>query len=480
MENPRISKIQNIGTESSNEMIYSATSPVGYFGGGGTINLTKLDPKPFFEMLKSGNYTAFFGLINNRIDFNAVDDDGNTILHIFMNNIDKIKTLPTFQNAFKRLLRFVDSATINKQNKAGDTILHIAVKKGEHMIAADLINKGADKNLKNKDGLRIVTSSMKNIKPSNVIEQTPTTIADIVARNAPPIDVDIKSNVNNAVQNFFSKTPPKVEAIEPITESTIGFRSEPITTGGNSIKLLDTESFVRSILNKRKQQIGGDVNNSDTSTGNIDANAVFSATSQTGGRTIIGHRTLAQNDEDDEDDDVHIENEYDDDVDSMDGGKSDKSHIQKLLGNQRDQIHKKTEEKIKSILEKKLGREPTIQEIRDHKSYIYYLVTKNSPELAGVGRGLDRAIEMERLANEEIINNIDEKEFNKIIESKKKHFEEKSAKSSETPKKHKKIKKENSSDISESGSNLTTTSSDEVEDKKKKRKSSKSKLTTTS
>lgn len=455
MENQKYPELNEINTEStSSEMKYSETSPMMI---GGYKTPITINPQYLLDKLNSGNLIEFLNSLNGTIDFNFRNVNGDTIMHIFMKNIDKIKILPRFKQIYKKLLSKIPIAALNIQNNDGDTILHIAVKKGEHSIATDLINKGVDRNIRNKDGFKIITSSTKRNEPPN--------IAETIARAAPPIDIEINSNLENSVKDFL--TTPQQDPT--ISESTIGYISaeEPqVITGGNA-------HF--SKISKRHN--GGGIN-SVTSSATINPNAEFSQTSNSttklldtesfvnsilekkqlgGSKTIMGHRTL--NNYDDEDEKSDEEND-------QTGGKKKgiKTHIQKLLGSQKDQIHKRIEEKIKNLLKEKNGEEPSEQDIKDYKSYIYYLVTKNSPELTGIGHGLERAMEMERQATKEIIDNVDMKKLNEIVESKRKHFEEKASSSSEeSSKKRRPMKKKSSED------NLSSTSSVSTDEKPKKK-----------
>ena len=84
--------------------------------------------------------------------FKLKDNDNNNILHIMIsdNKCDKIKKL--LEKGLK--YGYLDYI-INKQNKEGDTPLHLAVKNKNYSIASLLIDYGANKNIMNCQGQKI-------------------------------------------------------------------------------------------------------------------------------------------------------------------------------------------------------------------------------------------------------------------------------------------------------------------------------------
>lgn len=83
-------------------------------------------------------------LNTNQADINAMDRDGNTILHVAVkvNDMDLAK-------------RVVETSGIdmNKQNKDGDTPLTLAILKKHYAVAEYLLRKGANIAIKNKQGI---------------------------------------------------------------------------------------------------------------------------------------------------------------------------------------------------------------------------------------------------------------------------------------------------------------------------------------
>ena len=85
--------------------------------------------------------------------FKLKDTDNNNILHIMINDnkCDKIEKL--LEKGLKYgYLKYI----INKQNNEGDTPLHLAVKNKHHSVASLLIDYGANKNIMNCEGKKII------------------------------------------------------------------------------------------------------------------------------------------------------------------------------------------------------------------------------------------------------------------------------------------------------------------------------------
>jgi hypothetical protein len=478
MKNHGLSRLENIvsSESSANEMMYSVTSPIQTGGSRVIIDMT-----PIFNMIKMGHFEQFFGLIDSSIDFSAKDENGNTIMHLIMLNIDKLKNLPNFANLFRKLLKKMTKTELNIQNMDGNTILHIAVIGGEHGIASELINAGIDRNIKNNNKLRVISSTVKSEQQPNdskydelkrllekesessaVGSDVKKQISELIARGAPPITLSASTpdasiskqfdvnDVANSVKNFFTNSDT----------STIGYR-EPITGG----KKTSRKSYN---ISSTSPMFGGAI--SATSSAQVNENNQVSATSdmlstetfvggvlrkKTGGsRKIMNFNDSSSND-------------FDDGLDSQEGGML--SDVQRLLNSRRDEIHENTKKLIKENMEKVLGHEPTEQEVLDVLSYLYKKMRIENPELLGEGKGLDRAVVVESMAgNMQILENINQKELDEISESKRKHFSEK-----EKIPKEKRERKHKRNDTTTT--TTTSTTDDSSEEKPKKKRVSKKK-----
>ena len=91
-------------------------------------------------------------IINNYLNIKSKDENGNTYLHFLVErgnlNIIKYFLNKLFHNGKLKSI-------INEVNDNHETALFIAVSNGYDDIAKELLNFGADKNIKNKDGVYV-------------------------------------------------------------------------------------------------------------------------------------------------------------------------------------------------------------------------------------------------------------------------------------------------------------------------------------
>lgn len=89
-------------------------------------------------------------------DINIKDDNDNTILHHLVNK-GNMKTVDTFLMRAENEGNLKD--IIDQVNSKNETALHLSVKNNCQDISQLLINKGANKNIKNKDGETVMWQS---------------------------------------------------------------------------------------------------------------------------------------------------------------------------------------------------------------------------------------------------------------------------------------------------------------------------------
>ncbi|RWS23456.1 E3 ubiquitin-protein ligase MIB2-like protein [Leptotrombidium deliense] len=99
----------------------------------------------------SGNIVEVKRLIEQKVDVNARDGYGNTVIH----HAIKGNQVPILQ------LLFISGVDINAVNDDGCTALHLAVKSGREKCVTALLNRNAQVNLVNKDGLTELMVAMK-------------------------------------------------------------------------------------------------------------------------------------------------------------------------------------------------------------------------------------------------------------------------------------------------------------------------------
>ena len=91
-------------------------------------------------------------IINNYLNIKSKDETGNTYLHFLVNRGD-VNIIKYFLN--KLFNNGKIKSIINEVNDNHETPLFIAVSKGYQDIARVLLNFGADKSIKNKDGVYV-------------------------------------------------------------------------------------------------------------------------------------------------------------------------------------------------------------------------------------------------------------------------------------------------------------------------------------
>jgi ankyrin repeat protein len=91
-------------------------------------------------------------IINNYLNIKSKDENGNTYLHFLVIRGD-VNIIKYFLNNLFNNGKI--KSIINETNNNHETALFIAVNKGYQDIAKELLNYGADKKIKNKDGVYV-------------------------------------------------------------------------------------------------------------------------------------------------------------------------------------------------------------------------------------------------------------------------------------------------------------------------------------
>jgi ankyrin repeat protein len=116
--------------------------------------------RAILEAAKDKNYPIVDFVIKKDLYecFVCKDKDGNTLLHYLVSNSN-----PSTDLVDKILHRSDSDAFINIQNNDGDTPLILAVKSGNHDICTLLEAAGADRQIKNNNGLHVGIESDHNM-----------------------------------------------------------------------------------------------------------------------------------------------------------------------------------------------------------------------------------------------------------------------------------------------------------------------------
>lgn len=314
------------------------------------------------------------------------DENGNNLLHLIALGF------PSEMNELIATVLNISDAksALNAKNKEGNTPLHIAVQSGNNQLAGLMIEKGADPNIRNGQGLRVAESEeTEDINVSNtVITLDPAAQAVVMNR----ILAMLGRNSSSAVQDTQSevelpKSLSEVQTEAPSSRSLLDLLTEePKQTGGADV--IDTDAFIDNLVHKY---------------GN-----------QSGGLRVHGVRRLP---------DMH------------EGGLKKKKatknvsrgdQLSRLINNQASEIHKNVVKKIMELME--------VEEeaARDYKAALWRMVKEKNPDMKS---NLDLSVEMEKLVKKPTLKKIDLAEAKSFREESRKRREERKTSSPKTTEK---------------------------------------------
>lgn len=367
----------------------------------------------------------------------VVEDPTNkcTVLHYvckFYSNI------PHVHEVVEKILSSRNVANfINKQDKDGNTALHIALENGNHDLCNVLIQHGANPKIRNERGVYICTDDEPSVNSGNnnsnrniariPTDSTRSTNSSIFAQKSQP-----KKQTQNEIDGILgimmrmqaqNERNPADSAFSmrgmPSRFSTVEESSEEIVF--SVLNNLDTESdkLVEQMMAKPKCN-KSNAGNSDMSLYNTEdyikdilkshqkgSNNMTNMTNMTGGTKnkqdtqVFGSRRM------------NLYSEFE----TMFGGSSDDNSSENSESgmsreqSQSDLIHERTIKKIEDIMN------VTPEVARNYKAALYRRVKESKPEL----NNYERAVEMEKLATKDELDKIDIK---KVTAEIKKHIEE--------------------------------------------------------
>lgn len=375
--------------DSSNEMSIGTETNQPQTGGGVSDNNQKA-----LLAAKEKNFGVVSFMVKNRMVTNlgSVDSDNRTLLHY----LSKSPTNAEADNAVDTILSGgAVSSFINKQDKNGDTPMHLAVKAGNHVLASRLEKAGSKLDIRNNQGFKIdaetADSPVNNASPTlseHVNKGTGNMAGGAASSVRHNVGYDV---VKSTIDKFFTRKQDDLSS-ELQTIGRLTDLDETLTTNRSSNIFID----------KLMRMCGG---TADTSPVDSDILLNSSETEMVGGRRKLRVRKGKRR-----------------------SGKrrsrrrmSRSRELSRMIQNQAGEIQRKVLDMI--IKAKKLDKDkPADLEIaRNIRSVLWNMVKTDFPELK---TNLDQNVQMEKLATDERILKIDPKKGEKLREASRKRRDE--------------------------------------------------------
>ncbi len=169
-----------------------------FFGSSSSDNNSKV-----IQAAREKNYAVVSFMVENDMvtDFGKTDADKKTVLHYLVHDYYLNDSIG---NTIRKILSSSKSSNfINKQDKQGNTPLHVAVKSGQHNLATALIKAGAKKTLKNDEGHYVASEDCPSVADSDTMGSTmsPVVMMNVTETDTPKLHASIK----NMVDMFFKE-----------------------------------------------------------------------------------------------------------------------------------------------------------------------------------------------------------------------------------------------------------------------------------
>lgn len=366
--------------------------------------------------LKKFDIVEFFVIKDLISSYGCQDDDGNTLLHYLVSSPN-----PNVKLIDKVVKKSNSRSYINKQNKNGDTPLILAVKAGQHDLCSKLVECGADRKIKNMQGLHVDTETDSDTKGSQQVSFT---------RLSPIHKVGTNNEQTNTILDPFLKLltknqPQQVNSSEPVSMNMSASQNMP--------NLENTEHFIKDLQNKfnaesNKNMSGGGCgcNSGVTDTDNLLGNLEKYFNKQSGGskkssnsKTKMGKRRIR-----------HVDSA----IESPDKNNSDRGYeLSRIINNQTEEIIGRTIKMIQTIITDNKSSFKGIKGDEETAKAIKALLWKKTKEShPDIKSPLDIAIEMEKLTTVDTLKEIGSKQIKEMSDVLKKHYEEKSKKMAQT------------------------------------------------
>ena len=314
------------------------------------------------------------------------DELGNTLLHYLVLNYSENDIA---KKLTKKLLSRSDlSHFIDIQNKQGDTPLLVGVSNEEDSLCDILIDRGADKKIKNAQGYHVSENSQSDPVLSDLLSHKKSDKDIFSLINIEP-DTKIDNQLPPILMQLLNKSMNNESDLQPIDIRLTESYAPQVP--GSPVMIHATENAVESdtltqdLIDELKRsyidnlvQDGGAKKKTDN------------VKSTNNNKIAVGQRRMNTYNEND-------------------------TMLRRAHQSQTTMIHDSTIEQIMEVM--KVDRD----EARYIKAAIYRKIKDEMPELGG----LDRALEMKKRANEEYIKSLGNKYINEVKGAITKYYEEK-------------------------------------------------------
>ena len=357
----------------SNMSIGTESLSTSYNQSGGFLfsRLHDKNTNKMFEAARDRDINTVSVLLQNNLvdNYGATDHNNNTILHYLARDYDMYNKN---NNLIENVLSSKDlKSFINKQNKHGDTAMHLAVKYGNVEMANKLDKAGCDMTIKNKDGLKIEAESVNSEQYHNIMDNTKgttSTTGTTGTNNLTSADID---TVTNIINKFFTSTRPTDNFT--FSDNTLAMTNNN-DTGRNSHKVststLDTEAFLNDIFGQVDQSGGAKKSSKKVTRGK---------------RTLVTKKG------------------------SSGRNMSRENQLGRLIARQGSEIHKTVMDKIMKILKLNKDKQEDVEKARNYKAVLWNKVKQNSKLISN----LDRSVELEKMVTPENLAKLDPKKVEK-------------------------------------------------------------------
>ena len=437
------------------DISFSADTPQNMKGGGlfSLFTGSSKVEKAVLDAAKEKNFAIVEFMIDKGLisSYGVQDKDGNTLLHYLV-----VAPNPNLKLIEKIIKQSNSKSFVNKQNNDGDTPLILAVKSGQHDLCTALISSGADKSIKNKNGLHVDTETEEQFEdhkynmPAKTYKDHAHVSAEPLSRSSPLFEFQASpqaiGEILEPIKRLFNRSRQQTQLTSepaPIQLSETQQRNPTETEefiqklqrqlNSNGANKTQYESNTEETIQRLNKFIGdNEVRQSGGSCGcgqSQDTEKLMSSFENYFGTQAGGIRKKSKQTK---------QTKKTLNKPKMTGTRKIKSYIDttvssergtdlsRVIHNQASDMINRAVKNIQTILtdNKKdfKGIDADENTARAIKAIIWKSLRENNPEMKS---SLDIAVEMEKLINKDYIKKINAKQIKEMSDTLRKHAEEK-------------------------------------------------------